>query len=58
MVRNLKIPPGGMYLEWSCLIDLVDIETAKSLEMLANSKGWREIQPSEAKEKGFEELVE
>jgi len=58
MFRNLKIVPGGMYQEWSCLIDLVDDETAKSLERLANLKGWREIQALEAKEMGFEELVE
>ena len=58
MVRNLKIVPGGMYQEWSCLIDLVDAETAKSLERLANLKGWRVLKFSEAKEMGFEELVE
>ena len=58
MTRNLKIIPGGMYQEWSYLIDLVDIETAKSLEMLANTKGWREIHSSEALNMGFNELVE
>ena len=47
-----------MYQEWSSLIDLVDVDTAKSLERLANLKGWCEIQAFEAKEMGFEELVE
>jgi len=55
---NITIPAGGMYQEWSCLMDLVEEDTACELEHLANTKGWREIQLSEAKEMGFGELAE
>lgn len=55
---NITIPVGGMYQEWSCLMDLVEEETARALEQLAKNKGWREIQVDEAKEMGFGELVE
>ncbi len=54
----LKIPAGGMYQEWSCLMDLVEEDTAKTLEQLANTKGWREVQACEAKDMGFGELAE
>lgn len=54
---GLKIPSGGMYQEWMSLIDLVEEDTAKKLESLANSKGWCKTQPKEAIEMGFEELV-
>ena len=57
-VRNITNPAGGMYQEWSCLMDLVEEDTAKSLEQLANMKGWREVQVDEAKEMGFSELAE
>lgn len=57
MNTRLTIPSGGMYQEWMSLIDLVEEDTAKELETLANSKGWRETQPQEAIEMGFEELV-
>jgi hypothetical protein len=60
MIMNeieIKIPAGGMYQEWLSLIDLVEEATAKKLESLANSIGWREIQPKEALDMGFEELV-
>ena len=57
-MKNLTIPIGGMYQEWSCLMDLVEKDTAKKLEMLANTKGWREVQACEAKDKGFGELAE
>ena len=57
-MKNLKIPIGGMYQEWSCLMDLVEKDTAKKLEMLANTKGWREVQACEAKDMGFGELAE
>lgn len=33
-MKNLKIPIGGMYQEWSCLMDLVEEDTAKTLELL------------------------
>ena len=33
--RNITIPAGGMYQEWSCLMDLVEEDTAKTLEQLA-----------------------
>lgn len=57
-MKNLTIPVGGMYQEWSCLMDLVEEETAKTLELLANTKGWREVQAIEAKDMGFGELAE
>ena len=57
-MKNLSIPVGGMYQEWSCLMDLVEKDTAKKLEMLANTKGWREVQVCEAKDMGFGELAE
>ena len=57
-MKNLKIPIGGMYQEWSCLMDLVEEDTAKTLELLANTKGWREVQACEAKDMGFGELAE
>ena len=55
---SITIPAGGMYQEWSCLMDLVKEDTAKTLEQLANAKGWRELQADEAKDMGFGELVE
>lgn len=55
---SITIPAGGMYQEWSCLMDLVKEDTAKTLEQLANAKGWREVQADEAKDMGFEELAE
>ena len=55
---SITIPAGGMYQEWSCLMDLVKEDTAKTLEQLANAKGWREVQADEAKDMGFGELVE
>lgn len=54
---ELKIPVGGMYQEWQHLMDLVEEDTAKSLEALASEKEWRIIQPQEAITYGFEELV-
>ena len=57
-VTNIKIPSGGMYQEWNSLMDLVEEETSKALEQLANTKGWREVQAVEAKEMGFGELAE
>ena len=55
---SIMIPVGGMYQEWSCLMDLVKEDTAKTLEQLANTKGWREVQVEEAKEMGFGEIAE
>jgi len=55
---SITIPAGGMYQEWSCLMDLVEEDTAKILEQLANTNGWREVQSDEAKEMGFGELAE
>ena len=57
-VTNIKIPSGGMYQEWNSLMDLVEEETSKALEQLANTNGWREVQAVEAKEMGFGELAE
>jgi hypothetical protein len=54
----ITIPAGGMCQEWSCLMDLVGEDTVKTLEQLANTKGWREVQVDEAKEMGFGELAE
>ena len=58
MITNLTIPAGGMYQEWMSLMDLVEKDTAKTLEQLANTKGWREMQVCEAKDMGFDELAE
>ncbi len=55
---NIVIPSGGMYQEWNCLMDLVEDDTAKKVEQLASTKGWREVQVDEAKEMGFGELAE
>lgn len=55
---ELKIPVGGMYQEWQHLMDLVEEDTAKSLEALASEKEWRIIRPQEAIKYGFEELVD
>ena len=54
---KITIPAGGMYQEWMSLIDLVEEETAKKLNEIATKDGWREIQPKEALNMGFEELV-
>ena len=58
MNRELKIPAGGMYQEWDCLIDLLEQDKAKELETLASRNGWREVHPNEANGMGFNELVE
>ena len=58
MNRELIIPLGGMYQEWDCLIDLLEQDKAKELEELALSGCWREVQPCEAENMGFGELVE
>ena len=57
MNTKLIIPAGGMYQEWMSLIDLVEENTAKKLNEIATKKGWREVQPKEALDMGFEELV-
>jgi len=54
---NIRIPAGGMYQEWMSLIDLVEEDTAKKLNEIAAKDGWREVQPKEALNMGFEELV-
>ena len=58
MDAKLIIPSGGMFQEWMSLIDLVEEDTAKKLEMLAAQDGWREVQPKEALDMGFDELVD
>lgn len=58
MRREFKIIAGGMFQEWDSLIDLLTEDKAKTLENLAKVKGWRVIQPSEAENMGFKELVE
>lgn len=55
--KALRIPVGGMYQEWQHIMDLVEEDTAKSLEALASEKEWRIIQPQEAINNDFEELV-
>ena len=57
MNTKIIIPAGGMYQEWMSLIDLVEEETAKKLNAIATKDGWREVQPKEALDMGFEELV-
>lgn len=47
-----------MYEEWGCLIDLVEENTAKLLEEVAKSKGWREVTREEVANQGFDELLE
>ena len=56
-VKNIKIPTGGMYQEWSYLMDLVEEDTARRLNEAAVKDGWRKVQPQEALDMGFEELV-
>ena len=46
-----------MYQEWMSLIDLVEEDSAKMLNEIAAKDGWREIQPKEALDMGFEELA-
>ena len=53
----LTIPTGGMYQEWMSLIDLVEEDTAKKLNEIAAKGGWREVQPKDALDMGFEELT-
>lgn len=55
---SITIPTGGMYQEWCCLMDLVEENTAITLEHLANTKGWRKVQTDEAINMGFGELAE
>ena len=57
MIAELKIPKGGMYQEWMCLIDLIEKKTANQLEALAVKNGWCEVEPNEALYMGFDELV-
>ena len=57
MNTYLTIPAGEMYQEWMSLIDLVEEDTAKKLNEIATKDGWREVQPKEALDMGFEELV-
>ena len=57
MNSELRIPAGGMYQEWMSLIDLLEPDKAEELERLAANNGWREVQPKEALDMGFEELV-
>ena len=56
-MNKLTIPTGGIYQEWMSLIDLVEEDTAKKLNEIAAKDGWREVQPKEALDIGFEELV-
>jgi hypothetical protein len=58
MNRKLRIPAGGMFQEWNCLIDLHEYEKAEKLESLASSNGWREITACDAESMGFCELAE
>ena len=51
--RNLTISAGGMYQEWMSLEE----DSAIKLNEIAAKEGWREIQPKEALDMGFEELV-
>ena len=57
MSTIITIPIGGMYQEWMSLIDLVEEDAAKKLNEIATKDGWREVQPKEALNMGFEELV-
>ena len=55
---ELRIPAGGMYQEWDCLIDLLEQDKAKEREALTADCGWREVQPAETSEMGFAELLD
>ena len=57
MNTKITVPAGGMYQEWMSLIDLVEEDTAQKLNEIAAKDGWREVQPKEALDMGFEELV-
>ena len=57
MNKDFRIPVGGMYQEWMSLIDLVEEDVAKKLNEKATKEGWRKVQPREALDMGFEELV-
>ena len=46
-----------MFQEWMNLIDLVEEDTAKKLNVIAVKEGWHVVQPEEALAMGFEELV-
>lgn len=46
-----------MYQEWMSLMDLVEEETAKKLNEMAAKDGWREVQPKEALDMSFQELM-
>ncbi len=54
---SITIPVGGMYQEWMSLIDLVEEDTAKKFNEIATKDGCREVQPKDALNMGFEELV-
>ena len=56
-MKILTIPAGGLYQERMSLIDLVEEDTAKKLNEIAAKDGWSEVQPKEALDMGFEELV-
>ena len=56
-MANLTIPSGGMYQEWMSLIDLVEEDTARKLSSLTVKDGWRVVNPYEAVNMGFDELV-
>ena len=47
-----------MYEEWYCLMDLVEADTAKWLEGMAQNKGWREVKRDEVSNMGFDELLD
>ena len=46
-----------MYQEWINLIGLVEEDTAKILNGIAAKDGWRDFQPKEPRNMGFEALV-
>jgi len=54
---RLRIRTGGMFQEWMSLMDLVEEDTARRLNEAAVKNGWRKVQPQEALDMGFEELV-
>lgn len=55
---NIKIPTGGMYQEWMCLMDLVGKKTANKLNELATEYGCHQVHPNVALGMGFGELVD
>lgn len=56
-IIEIDILTGSMCQKWMSLIDLIEDDTAKKLDEKVVIDGWREIQPKEALDMGFDKLV-